>query len=80
MQALEPRRRSRWVATLDTAFFVLAGVASVWLAYQTLREGIQPGWPMLLAPLFEALLWPLASWLLLVPQRRAPDPDENRPL
>ena len=39
-----------------------------------------PGWPMLLAPLFEALLWPLASWLLLVPQRRAPDPDENRPL
>ena len=49
MQALEPRRRSRWVATLDTAFFVLAGVASVWLAYQTLREGIQPGWPMLLA-------------------------------
>ncbi|MCX8520102.1 MAG: rod shape-determining protein MreD, partial [Rhodoferax sp.] len=27
-----------------------------------------------------ALLWPLASVLLLAPQRRAPDPDENRPL
>ncbi len=39
-----------------------------------------PGWSLLLAPLFECLLWPLATWLLLVPQRRAPDPDENRPL
>ncbi|MDE1947528.1 MAG: rod shape-determining protein MreD [Burkholderiales bacterium] len=42
--------------------------------------GMFPGWPVLLAPCFEALLWPLASWLLLAPQRRAPDPDENRPL
>jgi rod shape-determining protein MreD len=35
---------------------------------------------MLLAPLLEALLWPLATALLLAPQRRAPDPDQNRPL
>jgi rod shape-determining protein MreD len=28
----------------------------------------------------EALLWPLVSVVLLAPQRRAPDPDENRPL
>jgi rod shape-determining protein MreD len=39
-----------------------------------------PGWSMLIAPLAEALLWPLAVLLLLAPQRRAPDPDENRPL
>ena len=32
------------------------------------------------APLLEALLWPVVSMLLLAPQRRAPDPDENRPL
>jgi rod shape-determining protein MreD len=25
-------------------------------------------------------LWPVASIVLLAPQRRAPDPDENRPL
>jgi len=25
-------------------------------------------------------LWPLASWMLLAPQRRPPDRDENRPL
>jgi len=26
------------------------------------------------------LLWPVISWMLLAPQRRAPDPDDNRPL
>lgn len=39
-----------------------------------------PGWGVLLAPVVEALLWPLAAWLLLAPQRRPPDPDQNRPL
>jgi rod shape-determining protein MreD len=29
---------------------------------------------------FEVLLWPVATWLLLAPQRRPPDPDKNRPL
>ncbi|MEO7548476.1 MAG: rod shape-determining protein MreD, partial [Ramlibacter sp.] len=33
-----------------------------------------------LAPLIESLLWPVVSVVLLAPQRRAPDPDENRPL
>jgi rod shape-determining protein MreD len=45
-----------------------------------LAGGMFPGWTVLLAPLFEALLWPLLTALLLAPQRRAPDPDENRPL
>jgi len=39
-----------------------------------------PGWSLLLAPLLQALLWPLVSVLLLLPQKRAPDPDANRPL
>ena len=34
----------------------------------------------LLAPVLQAALWPVVSVLLLVPQRRAPDPDLNRPL
>ena len=33
-----------------------------------------------LIPVLEALLWPLVTLLLLAPQRRAPDPDQNRPL
>jgi rod shape-determining protein MreD len=39
-----------------------------------------PGWGILLAPVFDALLWPLAHLLLLAPQRRPPDPDKTRPL
>jgi len=39
-----------------------------------------PGAWLLLAPILEALLWPVASTILLAPQRRPPDPDENRPL
>jgi rod shape-determining protein MreD len=39
-----------------------------------------PGWMLLLAPLLEALLWPIATVLLLAPQRRTPDPDAHRPL
>ena len=42
--------------------------------------GMWPGWGMLLAPVFEAALWPVASVLLLAPQRRAPDRDAHRPL
>ena len=39
-----------------------------------------PGAWALLAPLLETALWPVVSVLLLAPQRRAPNPDENRPL
>ena len=39
-----------------------------------------PGWSLFMAPLYEGLLWPVATWLLLAPQRRPPDPDKNRPL
>jgi len=50
------------------------------LAVRMLAGGMFPGWWSLLAPVCEALLWPVAAWLLLAPQRRAPDPDQNRPL
>jgi rod shape-determining protein MreD len=29
-----------------------------------------PGWPIFVGPLAGAMLWPLVSWLLLLPQRR----------
>jgi rod shape-determining protein MreD len=29
-----------------------------------------PGWPMFVGPIAAALLWPLVTWLLLLPQRR----------
>ena len=33
-----------------------------------------------LAPVIETALWPVATVVLLAPQRRAPEPDANRPL
>ena len=37
-----------------------------------------PGWQILVGPLIGALLWPVVTTLLLLPQRRPADVDENR--
>ena len=29
-----------------------------------------PGWPIIVGPIAGAMLWPMISWLLLLPQRR----------
>ena len=76
-------RRLLWFTVPSQAvqvlpLFVLAH--AVELIIRLIGGGIFPGWILLVAPAAEALLWPLVSILLLVPQRRAPDRDENRPL
>jgi rod shape-determining protein MreD len=37
-----------------------------------------PGWQILVGPLLGAFLWPVVTTLLLLPQRRPADVDENR--
>jgi rod shape-determining protein MreD len=81
--AIAIHRRLLWFGWAQQAvqivpLFFLAHVLS--LVVRMLAGGMFPGWSFLLAPVFEALLWPLATLLLLAPQRRAPDPDQNRPL
>jgi rod shape-determining protein MreD len=39
-----------------------------------------PGWAFFYPALTSTLLWPIADWLLLAPQRRAIERDENRPI
>ncbi len=39
-----------------------------------------PGWSLFLESVTTALLWPLATWLLLAPQRRPLERDETRPI
>jgi rod shape-determining protein MreD len=53
---------------------------AIQLVVRMLAGDIFPGMSIFVAPVVQALLWPVASIVLLVPQRRAPDPDENRPL
>ena len=61
-------------------FPLFAAAHAIELALRMMGKSVFPGWTVLLAPVFEALLWPVISIVLLVPQRRAPDPDANRPL
>jgi rod shape-determining protein MreD len=81
--AITIHRRLLWFTVPSQALQVLpmfAGAHAVSLLIRLLAGGMFPGWTLALAPLIEALLWPLASWLLLAPQRRPPDRDKNRPL
>jgi rod shape-determining protein MreD len=76
-------RRLLWFAVPAQALQILplfVAAHAVSLLVRMLAGGMFPGWEFLLAPVFESLLWPLAVWLLLAPQRRPPDPDQNRPL
>jgi rod shape-determining protein MreD len=68
------------VLQLVGAALVVAAAWAVWAPLGLLAGGMVPGWELLLAPLFEALLWPVITAMLLAPQRRPPDPDQNRPL
>ena len=76
-------RRLLWFTLPSQALQILPLFVAAHLISFTVRMiagGMLPGWQALLAPVFESLLWPLATWLLLAPQRRAPDRDQNRPL
>ena len=81
--AITIHRRLLWFTVPSQAMQILPlffGAHAVSLLVRMIAGGMFPGWQLLLAPVFQALLWPVATWLLLAPQRRAPDPDENRPL
>ena len=76
-------RRLLWFGLAEQAVQVLPlflAAHLVSLIVRMLAGGMFPGWELLFAPLFEALLWPVITALLLAPQRRPPDRDENRPL
>lgn len=81
--AISVRRRVASFGTAGRMLHVLplllcaqAATAAVRLA---LGAGL-PGWQPVLSSVTTALLWPIAEALLLAPQRRAIERDENRPL
>jgi rod shape-determining protein MreD len=81
--AITVHRRLLWFGLPAQALqvlplFLLAALVSMLVRLAV--GGMFPGWSLWWSPLLESLLWPLASLFLLAPQRRAPDPDEDRPL
>jgi rod shape-determining protein MreD len=81
--AIAMHRRLLWFSPLKQAlqvFLLLLAARAIAVAVRMAAGGMFPGWEMAWGPVIEALLWPLASLLLLAPQRRAPNPDQNRPI
>jgi len=81
--AITVHRRLLWFSVPSQAaqvFPLFLAAHAVALILRMLAGGAFPGFWMLMAPVFEAMLWPVASIVLLAPQRRAPNPDANRPL
>ena len=81
--AITIHRRLLWFTVPSQAVQILPlffAAHAVSLVVRLIVGGMFPGWQVLLAPVLEAVLWPVATWLLLAPQRRTPDPDQNRPL
>ncbi len=81
--AVVVHRRLLWFTVPSQAVQILPlflAAHAVSLVVRMIAGGMFPGWQIALAPIFESMLWPVATGLLLAPQRRAPDPDQNRPL
>jgi rod shape-determining protein MreD len=77
------QRRLLWFTVPSQAMQVLPlflAAHAMELLVRMMSGALFPGWTIFLAPVLEALLWPVVSVILLAPQRRAPDPDETRPL
>lgn len=76
-------RRILWFGPWGQALHVaalLAAAQGVALAVRLASGAHFPGWTILAGPLLGAALWPAVSALLLMPQRRAPEPEVARPM
>lgn len=76
-------RRLSWFSLPEQVLQVLpvfAGGTLVMVLARAAAGDALPGLWIAAAPVLQALLWPLAGWVLLAPQRRPPDPDKHRPL
>lgn len=81
--AIMIHRRILWFGVPGQAAQLIplfAAAHAITIVLRLIGGAVFPGWQVLLAPLLEAALWPFVSALLLAPQRRAPNPDADRPL
>ncbi len=81
--AITIHRRVLWFTPMTQTLHVFP----LFLFSQIIRAVIQfvvngkfPGWLFFIESFVTAALWPLATWILLAPQRRAVDRDDTRPI
>ena len=81
--AIALHRRVLWFSIATQSLHVLPlfiGAQLVVLLIHLLQGDGLPQWWYGLQSLTEAILWPIVTWILLAPQRRAVDKDDVRPL
>lgn len=81
--AIMLHRRVRWFPLITQAMHVfplLVMAQAIQLLIRFFVSGKYPAWYFFLESAVAAALWPVVSWLLLAPQRRAVDRDHTRPI
>ena len=76
-------RRILWFPLVQQALHLLPLLLLtqvVMVAARMLGGADFPGWPYFLSSLISALLWPPLNYVLLLPQFRPVEKDENRPI
>lgn len=76
-------RRLQWFPLGQQALHILPlmfGTQLLMLAINTIAGGMFPGWSFFLTSVTSALLWPVVSFLLLLPQRQPENVDQTRPI
>jgi rod shape-determining protein MreD len=81
--AIMIHRRVLWFHSGMQALHVLPLLLTaqvVQLVIRLLVSGTFPGWLYFAESVLSAALWPLVTWMLLAPQRRAINRDDTRPI
>ncbi|HEX4798832.1 MAG TPA: rod shape-determining protein MreD [Burkholderiales bacterium] len=81
--ALGLHRRILWFSLWRQAAHVLVLLLAsqlLMLAVRLVAGGVFPGYAYFVGSVIAAALWPTATYLLLLPQRRPQGLDENRPI
>jgi rod shape-determining protein MreD len=81
--AIMIHRRVLWFPIGTQALHVLPlllVMQAVQLVIQVIVNSKFPGWFYFIESLVTVALWPLISWMLLAPQRRAINRDDTRPI
>ena len=81
--AIMIHRRVLWFPSGTQALHILPLLLVTQLIEMLIRlvvSGKFPGWFFFAQSFTAALLWPVITWILLAPQRRAIDRDDTRPI
>ena len=81
--AIMMHRRVLWFPVMTQALHVLPLlllIQALQLVTRLIVSGRFPGWLNFIESFIAVILWPIITWMLLAPQRRAVDRDHNRPI